>query len=175
MWKIITKYRNASSLTLVRCEACTQAIILNTNPPYLVLCTVRLPKKALEFSELWSLDWSTVSHSNLVLDSAFERPLKIRLLWMVKIPICFLPYVIFDSKHEHLVNSKKERVTQSKNKAKTTQIVHAPFTCYQSIQKKKSDLNSIHKSTTLTCQHISLFWEVEKRAGKLDKNISPMP
>ena len=54
---------------------------------------------------------------------------------MVKIPICFLP-VIFESKHEHLVNSKKERVTQSKNKAKTTQIVHAPFTCYQSIQKK---------------------------------------
>jgi len=28
------------------------AFILNTNPPYLVLCTVRLPKKALEFSEL---------------------------------------------------------------------------------------------------------------------------
>ena len=87
----------------------------------------------------------------------------------------FSPYVIFESKHEHLVNRKKERVTQSKNKAKTTQIVHAPFTCYQSIQKKISDLNSIHKSTTLTCQHISLFWEVEKRAGKLDKNISPMP
>ena len=83
--------------------------------------------------------------------------------------------MIFESKHEHLVNSKKERVTQSKNKAKTTQIVHAPFTCYQSIQKKISDLNSIHKSTTLTCQHISFFWEVEKRAGKLDKNISPMP
>jgi hypothetical protein len=41
--------------------------------------------------------------------------------------------------------------------------------------KKNSDLNSIHKSTTLTCQHISLFWEAEKRAGKLDKNISPMP
>ena len=69
----------------------------------------------------------------------------------------------------------KEIGTQYKNKAKTTQIVHAPFTCYQSIQKKISDLNSIHKSTTLTCQHISLFWEVEKRAGKLDKNISPMP
>ena len=47
-----TKYRNAPSLTLVHAEACAQAIILNTNPPYLVLFTVRLPKKALEFSEL---------------------------------------------------------------------------------------------------------------------------
>ena len=30
---------------------------------------------------------------------------------------------------------------------------------------------------TLTCQHISLFLEdfVEKRAGKFDKNISPVP
>ena len=43
------KYRNAPSLTFVRCEACAQAIILNTNSPYLVLCTVRLPKKHWNF------------------------------------------------------------------------------------------------------------------------------
>ena len=95
---------------------------------------------------------------------------------MVQILICFLPFVMFDSKNCNLLKHKKERGTLYKNKTKTTQIVHVPFTCYQYVIKKITALNSIHKSTTLTCQNIfNFFWKWKLRAGKLDKNISPVP
>ena len=85
------------------------------------------------------------------------------MLWMVQILICFFPFVMFDSKNSHLVKRKKERGTQYKNKTKTNQIVHARFNCHQNILKKIPALNSIQKSTTLTCQYISLCHELQRR------------
>ena len=70
--------------------------------------------------------------------------------------------MIFESKHEHLVNRKKERVTQSKNKAKTTQIVHAHFTCYEYVLKKFTALNYTNKRMTLACQFRALLPDSEE-------------